>query len=224
VTPRLSLLAEPAASWQMRYGERYVLEGVLCDLRPELAIEVGTARGGSLRRIAAHAREVHSFDVDPGVAAVVAALPNATAHIGDSRETLPAFLAGAERDGRNVDFALVDGDHSSDGVRRDVEAVLASGACGRTVLMLHDTANEDVRRGLEELDLPSHPKVDLCLLDFFAGRLVVRDHVYSRQCWNGLGLVVLDAAREPGPPVVELDHEDVPLTLRLARDALAATD
>jgi methyltransferase family protein len=218
----LSLLED--TTWQMRYGERYALEGVVSDLRPALSIEIGTAEGGSLRRIAAHSGEVHSFDIDPGVADVVAAVPNAVAHIGDSATTLPAFLSELEREGRTVDFVLIDGDHSAAGVKRDLEAVLASGACGHTVVLLHDTANDDVRAGLEALDLPSHPKVALCLLDFFAGRLVVKDHVYARQCWNGLGLLMLDAAREPGPPVVEVDHEDVPLTLRLAREALRATD
>jgi hypothetical protein len=216
----LSLLQD--TTWQMRYGERFALEGVVSVLEPALAIEVGTADGGSLRRIAAHAREVHAFDIAPRVAEVVAPIPNARAHIGDSRSTLPAALAGFERAGRNVDFALLDGDHTAAGVRHDLEALLGSGACRRTVVMLHDTANDEVRRGIEELDLPHHPKVALTMPDFVPGRLVVRDHVYSRQCWNGLGLLMLDADREPGPAVVEVDHEDVPLTLRLARERLEA--
>jgi hypothetical protein len=207
-------------TWQMRYGERFALEGVVSVVRPELAIEVGTAGGGSLRRIAAHSREVHAFDRAPVVAEVVAAIPNASAQIGDSRETLPAALADFERAGRNVDFALVDGDHTSEGVRHDLQALLESAACRRTVVLVHDTANEDVRRGIEELDLPSHPKVALALPDFFPGTLVVKDHVYSRQCWNGLGLLMIEAGREPGPAFVDAVHEPIPLLYRLARDRL----
>jgi hypothetical protein len=211
-------------SWQMRYGERFALEGVVSVLQPELAIEVGTADGGSLRRIAAHSREVHSFDIAPRVAEIVAPIPNAHAHIGDSRETLPAVLDEFERTGRNVDFALLDGDHTSDGIRHDLQTVLESGACRKTVVLMHDTANDDVRRGIEELDLAHHPKVTLTMPDFVPGRLVVKDHMYSRQCWNGLGLVLVEADREPHPAIVEVDHEDMPLVYRLARERLEAAE
>jgi hypothetical protein len=215
----LSLLDD--TTWQMTYGERFALEGVVSGLRPELAIEIGTAEGGSLRRIAAHAREVHCFDLAPAVADVVAAVPNAVAHIGDSRETLPAALGAFAAAGRHVDFALVDGDHSADGVRRDTEALLRSPACRRTVIVLHDTANDEVRRGLELIDLPRHPKVALCMLDMVPGHVVVEDHVYSRQSWNGLGLVVLDPERGAAPAVTDVDHEDTPLIHARARERSA---
>src|SRR5690348_6240653 len=51
------------AGWQMSFGERAALEGVLAQLRPRLAVEIGTAEGGSLERIAAYSEEVHSIDL-----------------------------------------------------------------------------------------------------------------------------------------------------------------
>ena len=42
--------------WQMSRGERAAVEGVLAALEPALAIEIGSAEGASLRRIAPHAR------------------------------------------------------------------------------------------------------------------------------------------------------------------------
>jgi len=36
-----------AVNWQMTVGERAALAGVLADLRPGVAIEIGTAQGGS---------------------------------------------------------------------------------------------------------------------------------------------------------------------------------
>lgn len=215
----IDLLAD--TTWQMTYGERFALEGVLASLRPRLSVEIGTADGGSLRRIAAHSEEVLCFDVDAGVEAVVAPVPNATVRIGDSRETLPAALRELEAAARQVDFALVDGDHSAEGVRRDMEALLASGACLRTVIVIHDTNNDEVRSGLEDLHLLHRPNVGLCFLDLVPGHLVIEDHVYSRQCWNGLGLVILDADRPTGLPVMNIDHEPTPAMLSLAREALA---
>jgi len=47
----------------MSFGERAALEGILSQLTPDLALELGTAEGGSLERLAHHSAEVHSFDL-----------------------------------------------------------------------------------------------------------------------------------------------------------------
>ena len=89
VFDRIEYLQRP--SWQMTYGERSALEGIVSGLRPALSIEIGTAEGGSLRTIAAHSGEVHSFDlVAPEIEA--AKLANVTIHSGDSHETVPTYL------------------------------------------------------------------------------------------------------------------------------------
>ena len=126
-----------------------------------------------------------------------------TVHIGDSRETLPAVLAQFAAAGRHVDFALVDGDHTAEGVQRDMTALLDSDACATTVIAIHDTANDIVARGLDAMDLRHHPKVALCMLDFVPGYIVVEGHeAYSLDAWNGLGLVILD----PAAPAVAFAH------------------
>ena len=76
--------------WQMSLGERAAVEGVLAQLRPALAIEIGSAEGACLRRIAAHAGEAHSFDLQPPSLEMPG---NVTLHTGDSHELLPPFLA-----------------------------------------------------------------------------------------------------------------------------------
>lgn len=180
-----------ADEWQMSYGERAALEGIVAQIQPSLAIEIGTAGGGSLRRIAAYSTEVHSFDlVGPDLA--LASLENVTFHTGDSHAQLPQTLAELAAAGRSVDFVLVDGDHSADGVRRDLEDLLASDAIRHTVILLHDTLNDLVREGIEQAELERHPKVALVELDCVAGHLSRREP-YRLQLWGGLGLVVVDA-------------------------------
>lgn len=180
--------------WQMSYGERAALEGLLSQLKPELALELGTAEGGSLERLAHHSAEVHSFDlVAPSLP--VAELAHVHLHTGDSHELLPGLLEGLVEEGRNVDFALIDGDHSEDGVRRDVEALLDSRAVGRSVIVIHDTMNETVRRGLEGVRFDGYPKVAYVELDFVAGQLF-REPTIKDELWGGLGLVLCDAARQ----------------------------
>jgi len=158
--------------WWMQAGERFAIEGLLSQLRPRLAVEVGTFEGGSLRRIALHAERVHAFDLDPRVGELAPHFPNVTFHIGDSAELLPATLAELERRGQHVDFALVDGAHTREAVRGDARALLESGACRQTVIVFHDSAHAGVRAALEDLALPDHAKVAVALLDLVPGLLV----------------------------------------------------
>jgi hypothetical protein len=187
-TPRPAGPLLARTNWQMALGERAVIEGLLADRRPALAIELGTAEGGSLERIAAYSEEVHTFDMEPHVDP--ADYPNVTFHVGDSHVLLAEVLAGFARAGRNVDFALVDGDHSAAGARRDLEDLLASDAVRSTYIVLHDTMNEDVLAGLSAVDLDAHPKVTFCDLAFT--QLHQRPHGLE-EIWGGLGLIVCDA-------------------------------
>jgi hypothetical protein len=182
--------------WQMTFGERAALEGVLAELRPSLAIEIGTAEGGSLRRIATHSGEVHSFDlVEP--APEIRELANVTLHTGDSHVLLAEFLSELEKAGRDVDFALVDGDHTAEGVRVDMETLLCSPALARCVILMHDTANDIVRAGLESVDYDGASNVVYRDLDFVGGHLS-RGGDYANQLWGGIGVVVVDRDAKPG--------------------------
>ena len=127
MTSLLTLPSFSVTDWQMSFGERAAIEGVVAQLQPRLAIEIGTAEGGSLRRIATHSRRTISFDlVEPKPD--VQALENVELRTGDSHELLPRELERLAAAGENVDFVLVDGDHSADGAHRDMEDLLASDA------------------------------------------------------------------------------------------------
>jgi hypothetical protein len=177
--------------WQMSLGERAGVEGVLSQLSPSLALEIGSAEGACLFRIAAHAEDVHSFDlVAPGLA-----MPgNVTLHTGDSHELLPPFLAELAQLGRNVDFVMIDGDHTPHGVRRDVEDLLNSPAIARTVILIHDLANGQVRRGVDAVHFTAWPKVAHVELDWIPGQLFA-EPALRNELWYGLGLVIVDASR-----------------------------
>jgi hypothetical protein len=181
-----------ATPWQMTLGERTALEGLLSQVKPRLAVEIGTAEGGSLRRLAAHSEEVHSFDlVEP--AFDVSEFGHVVLHTGDSHALLPEALAGFAAAGRSVDFVLVDGDHSADGVERDLLDLLASPAVTSTVIVLHDTLNPEVREGLQRVDYGLYHKVALVDLDLVPGHLS-RSGVYRGHLWGGLGVVVVGDA------------------------------
>ncbi len=184
----LAPILEPR-EWQMTLGERSALEGLLAASQPELGIEIGTAQGGSLGRIAAYCEEVHSFDLEHDSGREWPA--NAVLHSGDSHRHLPETLAELADAGRNVDFCLVDGDHTADGVRRDLVDLLDSPAISRTVIVIHDTLNEVVRQGLFAAKIDERPEVSYVDLDFVPGHLS-SDGPFEGQLWGGLGLVLVD--------------------------------
>ncbi len=178
------------SKWQMAIGQRAALEGLLAQMKPKLAVEVGTAQGGSLGRIATHSEHVHSFDLAFEVDR--SQFSNVTFHEGDSHELLPSVLSDFHAAGQTVEFALVDGDHSYEGVKKDLQHLLDSDAVSRTVIVLHDAMNEDVRAGIESVDFESYPKVAFTDLNFVmqyqrAGLL--------EDVWGGLGLVVVDSGQ-----------------------------
>lgn len=213
----VDLFGDPV--WQMSLGERSALLGVLGALRPRLAVEIGSMEGGSLAAAAAHSDEVHSFDLEPPTLDR-ARRANVHLHTGDSHQLLPEVLAELTAAGRNVDYALVDGDHSTAGVRRDIEDLLHSPAVSRTVILLHDIANGLVRAGCDAVDYEAHPKVRHVDLDFVPGALG-RDG-FPGELWGGLGLIVVDAAAPAygRAPVVSTKHHHGGELLAIARDAL----
>jgi hypothetical protein len=218
------LPAFAASKWQMSTGERSALEGLLCQLKPALAIEIGTAEGGSLERIAAHSDEVHSFDlVEPQLP--VAELEHVHIHSGDSHHLLPAKLAELAEEGRNVDFVLVDGDHSSGGVQKDLEDLLDSPAIGNTVIVIHDINNPIVRAGVDAVRYGTYPKVAQVELDCVPGYVFAMPAL-RHELWGGLGLIRVDAQRDSYDglsPMQQLYYPAAPL-LEEMRDVLVARE
>jgi hypothetical protein len=203
--PHTPVYDEPA--WHLTHGERFALEGILTQLEPRLSLVVGAAEAATVRRVAGRSAEVHALDAAPGVAETVAPVPNAVVHPG-SRAELPGLLERLAGDGRSVELAFVDGDPTRDGVQRDARALLASPACTHTTIVVHDAGREEVREGLEALDLPAHPKVSVCMLDLVPGAVVAAGHPAAGEVRGGLALVVLADAPWPAqgtdPPRVSV--------------------
>jgi cephalosporin hydroxylase len=177
----------------MSFGERAALEGVLAQLRPRLAVEIGTAAGGSLARIARYSEEVHSIDVSH--AELTGTVPeNVRLHTGPSARILPPLLAEFSATERSLDFALVDGDHSFEGVIGDIRALLDSRCTARAVILVHDSMNEEIRAGLEHAGLEDYEKVVYFEPDFVPG-YIYRVGAARHAVWGGLALIICDGRR-----------------------------
>ena len=202
----------------MALGERAAFEGLVSALKPALAVEIGIGQGGTLERLSAHSEEVHAFDLD---VSGVAPRDGVTLHEGPSQVLLGPVLEGIEAQGKNVDFVLIDGDHSADGVRRDVETVLGSAAVQRAVVLMHDSMNEHVRAGIEAARPDAYPKVTYFDMDFVPGRLI-RTGEWRNGLWGGFGLALVDAyaLRYLHGDVRETQYEEPHAALRQWRDRI----
>lgn len=167
----------------MSLGERAAFEGLLSQLRPGLALQIGDAEEGSANRLAARAGEVLAFNaVEPAVL---------------------ESLAGV---GRNVDFVLVDGERSAEGIRHTLERLLDSPALASTVILIAEIDNAQVREGADAVPYAAWPKVAHVDLDWVPGH-VARQPEDALVLRGGLGLVVVDAARVALFPSVSVMHD-----------------
>lgn len=134
-------------------AERLMLFSLICAFRPACYLEIGTLRGGSALIVAAAMRASqnpgHMVCVDPRPV-----ISHEHWAMVEERATLikgysPSVLAEAsERAGRLFDFVFIDGDHTAQGVYRDVVGVLPFVAQG-AYLVLHDSHYPDVATGID---------------------------------------------------------------------------
>jgi hypothetical protein len=190
--------------WQMASGDRVAFSRAISVRKPSLALEIGTYQGGSLQVISQYAGHVISVDIDPEVPGRLAGIfPNVEFVTGDSDLVLPSLIEKLNRERRGVGFVLIDGDHTHDGVRRDVEHVLQLNVTEPLALLIHDSFNPAVRSGILDVDWPSYPHVHEFEVDFSGGVFFEKafDTAPARTMWGGLACaLLLPAKRERALP------------------------
>lgn len=186
------------AEWQMNDSERLALMAVLARLRPKCAIEVGTYRGGSLSLIAQTAECVYSIDIDPEIPGKYSHIKNARFFTGPSDKVLPLLLDKLTRNNIPVEFVLIDGDHSAEGVRRDIEIMLNYRPTRPMIMMMHDGFNPECRRGMIEAEWQRSPYVHFVDLDFIPGRIVETGGGGSGEMWGGLAMAYFSPVEREG--------------------------
>lgn len=177
--------------WQMSESEKAGLLAILATIKPRLAIEIGTYKGGSLSLIRQHAKAVISMDIDPNVAEKFGWMKNVQFLTGDSKKILPMLLSELEAKAVTPDFILVDGDHSSEGVLLDMQNLLSMKPRNPCFILMHDMANPICRSGANRVDWEKYKNVDHVDLDFIPGRIIENGSQSDGEIWGGLGLVVL---------------------------------
>ena len=137
--------------WWMSDAERLALHGIVSELRPACAIEVGVYRAGSLGILSRFCGKVYALDIDPECEAQFSKqFDNVEFVTGASDVTLPQVLARIEAAGGELGFVLIDASHSREGVLRDIDHVLSYTPSRPMYVLVHDSFNPGCRSGIRE--------------------------------------------------------------------------
>jgi hypothetical protein len=177
--------------WMMAPSEQMGLLFILDQLRPKVAIEIGTKFGGSLQIMSHFCDKVYALDIDPDVPnRLKGKFPNVEYLIGPSGETLPPLIARLQKEGAELGFALVDGDHSTAGVKEDIDNLLKFIPTVPFYIIMHDSFNPHCRAGLKQANWAANPYVHAAELDFVPGT-VNPTPAFRDQLWGGLAMGIL---------------------------------
>jgi hypothetical protein len=204
--------------WQMHHCERLLLISLLQHIKPRLSIEIGTYKCGSLQAIAEHSEKVISVDVNPDLAAQFGdRFPNVQFVAGDSKETLPGIVEQLNAEHRSPEFVLIDGDHSTDGVRMDINLILGIEPQKPMIIVMHDGFNPDCRRGMLDANWYENPHVQSVDLDFVPGLFSpdAYDTAEAGSMWGGFACAVLTPERRQGPLIIQQRMSKVVDAVRL---------
>lgn len=218
-TPSFPDLIEPDCRlhWQMSTCERFALAGLLQRLRPELSLEIGTYMGGSLQVLAKYSKRVLSVDIDPQVAVKLSPLfPNVDFRSGDSTTLLPDIIRDINLGPASPAFVLIDGDHSREGVRRDIEALLALKPRQQTVVILHDSFNPECREGMRTANWAACEFVHHVEIDYIPGIFHEKayDTAEARTMWGGFACAVMESSPRAHDLVVKEGQQGLFSTMR----------
>jgi hypothetical protein len=182
---------ESLRHWMMAPAEQVAMLFLLEHLRPKVAIEIGTLFGGSLQVLARFCERVYSLDIDPEIPRrLEGKYPNVEYLIGPSDQTLPPLIDRLQREQAELGFALVDGDHSTEGVKRDIDILLRFRPIVPFYIVMHDSFNPGVREGLRQANWSANPFVHAADLDFVLGNINPAPG-YRNQIWGELALGIL---------------------------------
>lgn len=198
-------LARPAGfslEWQMSRSEQLTFVKLLDEIRPRLALEIGTYKGGSLQVLSHFSERVISLDInDTHVHNLRGKFPNVEFRVGDSKSTLPELIQELNESGNSPDFVLVDGSHEPADVRADIDAILKLRPTRRVVIILHDSFNPPCRAGISAAKWNENVFVHDVDLDFLPGDFneTPWPGVQLGSMWGGFACALLEPVpRERG--------------------------
>ncbi|WP_218933371.1 class I SAM-dependent methyltransferase [Rubripirellula lacrimiformis] len=188
--------------WQMTRCEKFAFSKLIETAAPQVAIEIGTYKGGSLQTVSKFSEKVYSLDIDPDCKSQLGPLfPNVDFRTGDSKSMIADVLAEIKHSGMELGFVLIDGDHTTEGVRGDIEALFQHVPTRDVTVVFHDSFNPAVREGILSAAWQDCPFVEFVEVDFIPGVFHHQafDTAEAGSMYGGLAVAKLSPQSRTGP-------------------------
>jgi len=190
-------------SWQMTRWEKFAFISLVNKLKPEVAIEIGNAEGGSLQVLSKVCKKIYALDFDNKVhEKLKPQFPDVIFRTGDSKAIMPDLLSNIQKGNEKLGFVLIDGDHSTDGVRADINSILNNYTpIVDLVIIFHDSFNPICRKGILTASWQECPYVHYVDVDYLPGAFFNESYKNSVKgsMWGGLSLALLKPEKRSGP-------------------------
>ena len=190
--------------WQMTRMERMGFLHLLRAFKPKIALEVGTDKGGSLQAIMQHASQAISVDINTTNQTLLKKMPdfaNVEFIAGDSAAILPELVQLINSNKLPVNFVLIDGDHSTAGAQRDIEAIFSIVPQQPMCVVMHDSFMPQVRRAIMNVGWQAYPYVHYLEIDYVHGAFLPLDAAGHFKMVGGLAMAIM----KPEPRFEQLE-------------------
>ena len=195
-----TFIEDPTIEWQMSRSEKYCLIEVLRKLKPEVSIEIGTYKGGSLQVLSKYSKKVHSIDISSEPQKILKSkFNNVSFEIGNSYNLLNDLILRIESENQKVEFILIDGDHSRQGVKNDIEAILSHKFNNPLTIIIHDSFNPQCRKGIKSIDYKRFKNIEHIDLDYITGSFSPNKDY--KEMWGGFAIIRIDYNKKMNPKV-----------------------
>lgn len=181
----------PQLEWQMSRAEKYCLIDLLEYIKPQVSIEIGTYKGGSLQVISKHSEMVYSIDISPAPKSFLQnKFSNVDFRVARSQDVLHEIFKEIEISGKKLEFILIDGDHTKKGVSGDLDKILSYEHKNPLTIIMHDSFNPQCRKGIKSVKYAQYPAVNYVELDYITGSFWHNDTY--REMWGGFAIIKTD--------------------------------
>jgi hypothetical protein len=178
--------------------------------KADVAIEIGTYKGGSLQVISSRAKKVYSLDINPDCKEQLGhRFPNVEFRTGDSNKMIASVLENIRNNGEKLGFVLIDGDHTTDGVRCDINAVLKHVPDRPVYIVFHDSFHPPCREGILQADWQQCPYIHFVEVDFIPGVFHYKpfDTAVARSMYGGLAVALMLPEKREGPLAIHQSQQ-----------------
>ena len=181
----------PNIEWQMSRAEKYCLIHLLEKLKPEYSIEIGTYKGGSLQVLSKYSKKVYSIDIDSEPKQTLKKqFDNVIFKVGKSHNVIKSVVEEIESKNGKLNFILVDGDHSKDGVKKDLECIMSCNLKHPLTIILHDSFNPQCRLGMKSVHYEKYSFIEHIDLDYIHG--CFSPNTNYREMWGGFAIIKIN--------------------------------